>query len=416
MINEIMKEKIIMRDYYFNKISGFLETPIIKVLTWMRRVWKSSILKSIIQKFVNEWKISPENVFYVNKELIDFDWIKDYHDLYDYFQRFLDTTNNESRIFIWVDEVQDIDWWERFINWCLAKYNSDVEIFVTWSNSTMLSSDLSTFLTWRYVEFQIFPLSFDEYSIFAGKEKDNELFLEYLKFWGLPGLFTIKSDDVNIFNYLSDIYSTIIFKDVVKHFWVRNIDFLENLYKYTFSNIWNVVSAKNISDYLKSQNIKISTEVVLNYLSFWTKVFLLSQAKSENPETKKYFEIFNKYYGMDLWLRNAVVWYNPKKDMWKLIENYVYLQLMRLWYNVKIWRLKWWHEIDFVAEKHGNIKYFQVALSILDDNTRNREYRSLESIKDNWPKYVVTMDNMDFWISDGIQHIQVQNFEDLISK
>ena len=234
----------------------------------MRRVGKSSILKSLIQNLVNKGSFPKENIFYVNKELIDFDWIKDYHDLEHCFQDFLQTADTTQRIFIGVDEVQDIVGREKFINSCLAKYQQKAEIFVTGSNSTMLSSDLSTYLSGRYVEFKIFPLSFEEYSLFTKKEKSKELFFEYLKLGGLPGNFTIKFGNENIFRYLSDVYSTIILKDVVKHFGVRNINFLEDLYKFTFGNIGNIVSAKNISDYLKSQNIKISPEVVLNYLSF----------------------------------------------------------------------------------------------------------------------------------------------------
>jgi len=414
MINEILQEPIIQRDFYLKQIVWFLETPIIKVFTWMRRVGKSSILKSLIQNLVNKGYFPKENIFYINKELIDFDWIKDYHNLEHCFQNFLQTADTAKRIFIGVDEVQDIVGREKFINSCLAKYQQKAEIFVTGSNSTMLSSDLSTYLSGRYVEFKIFPLSFEEYSLFTKKEKSKELFFEYLKLGGLPGNFTIKFWNENIFRYLSDVYSTIILKDVVKHFGVRNITFLEDLYKFTFWNIGNIVSAKNVSDYLKSQNIKISPEVVLNYLSFWTKVYLFSQIKSEDPNTKKYFEIFNKYYVCDLGLRNAIVGCNFTKDIGQLLENYVYNQLQRFWYQVTIWRLSQGQEIDFIATKNGITKYFQVCYLLSDESVAKREFSPLQKLKDNREKYVLSLDDFAWGNTDGIKHLSILQLEEIL--
>jgi len=413
-ITEILKEKIIIRESYINNLKLYLDSNIIKVLTWMRRVWKSFILKSLIQELVKENIIIKKNIFYINKEDLEFDYIKDYEILYTEFKKFISNIDSSKKIFIWIDEIQEISGWEKFVNSILSKYWNNIEIFITWSNSNMLSSELSTLITWRYIEFEIFPLSLEEYSIFSKKKVDKELFLEYLKYWWLPWIFFMNKIDLIIFNYLKWIYSTILIKDIVKYFWLRNIDFFENLYKYIFSNIWSIFSAKSISDYLKSQKVKISPETVLNYLDYGLKVYLLNLVKTVEPETKKYFEIYNKYYAWDLWLRNALVWYNFKRDIWKLIENYVFLELKRFWYEVKIWRLKSGKEIDFIAIKNWITKYFQVCYLLWSEETIQREYSSLEEISDNWEKYVVSFDDIDFWISNWIRHINVMKLGEVL--
>jgi len=414
MIDEILNEKIIARPFYNDWLKKYLNSNVIKVVTWMRRVWKSYLLKYLIQDIVKDNFTNINNIFYINKEDLEFDYIKDYSDLNNKFKIFLSEIKPNNKIFVWIDEIQEIKWWEKFINSILSKHQTNIEIFITWSNSNMLSSELSTLITWRYIEFEVFPLSLNEYSFFANKQISKELFIEYLKYWGLPWIFFMNKDDKIIFNYLKGIYSTILLKDIVSYFWLRNIDFFENLYKYIFSNVWNIFSAKSISDYLKSQKIKISPETVLNYLDYWLKVYLLDLVKATNPDTKKYFEIYNKYYIWDLWLRNSLVWFDFKRDIWKLLENYVFLELKRYWYDIKIWRLSSGKEIDFIAEKNWITKYFQVCYLLGTEETINREYASLEEIKDNWEKYVVSFDDIDFWISQWIKHINIMKISEVL--
>jgi len=413
-IEKIINQKIITREEYIKTLKWHLNSQVIKVLTWMRRVWKSFMLKSLIKELLNDNLIIKKNIFYINKEDLEFDDIKDYKDLDNSFNIFLKKIDKNKTIFVWIDEIQEIKWWEKFINSVLSVYNNKIEIFITWSNSNMLSSDLSTLIAWRYIEFEIFPLSLKEYSLFSKKEITKNLFLEYLKYWWLPWIFFMNKDDLIIFNYLKSAYNTILIKDIIKYFWLRNIDFFEKLYKYILSNIWSIFSAKNISDYLKSQRIKISTETVLNYINYWLKVYVLNIVKAVEPETKKYFEIYNKYYIWDLWLRNALVWYNFARDIWKLIENYVFLELKRHWYEIKIWRLKSWKEIDFIAEKNWIKKYFQVCYLLWGEDTIKREYSSLKEISDNWEKYIVSFDDIDFWINEWIKHIHIMNLEDVL--
>ena len=413
MIDEILKENIIDRIFYTSKIKKYLWSPVIKVLIWQRRVGKSYILKGIIKDLVLNNSIKKENIFYINKELFDFDYIKNKDDLLDSFNNF--KKNKIGKIFIAIDEIQEIEEWEKFVNGLLAQYWENVEIFITGSNSFMLSWELATYISWRYMEFHIHSLTFDEFLIFKkDTEKTKDSFIEYLKYWWLPGIFRMEWSEETIFNYLRWVYNTIILKDIINYNNIKNTSFFEELYKYTLSNIWNIFSAKSISDYLKSQKIRISVDSVINYLKYAQETFLLNKVYSVDPTSKKFFEIYNKYYIWDLWLRNSLVGFNLSKDISKLLENYVFLVLKKYWFDVKIWRLKSNKEIDFIWEKNWKMIYLQVSTTILDENTRQREYASFYEINDNWPKYVITFDDIDFWEKDGIKHINIIDFENYI--
>ena len=414
MINEVLLMSIIPRERYFQKIMQYRNAPLIKVITGMRRAGKSYILRHILQKAVSDHDVPPENIFYVDKERIEFDPIMNYQDLYQLFQTFLKTIQTDKKIIIAIDEIQSIDQREKFINSSLSQYREKAEIFITGSNSTMLSSELTTYLTGRYLEFEIYPLSFEEYGIFTQQSKSRQLFNEYLKYGGLPGIFSVQKTDEAIFSYLQGIYNTILLKDLIKYFNIRNVDFFEDLYKFLFANVGNIISAKSISDYLKSQRIKISPEVILTYLSYGIKVYMIEMVKSVNPDTKKYFEIYNKYYVGDIGLKNAMVGYNFERDIWKLLENYVYLELKRQGYTIKIGRLSNKKEIDFIAEKHGIVKYFQVTYLLSSEDTSEREYSPLEEVRDNREKYVVSFDETSFDVRKGIKHVNVMDLENIL--
>jgi len=420
MIQDILKEKIIQRKFYLQQIENFLGTKLVKVLVGQRRVGKSYILKQVIQKLVKQIPIN--NFFYINKEDLAWDDIKDYKDLQNEFNKFLNQIDKNNKIFVWIDEIQEIKDWEKFITHLQTKHKN-IEIFITWSNSELLSGDLASRLTWRYVEIEIFPLNLEEFSIFKKENISKQLFLEHLKYGWLPGIFEVKYNDKAIYDYLKWVYNTIVLKDIVKYYNVKNIEFMDSLYKFIFSNIWNIFSAKTISDYLKSQKIKISTDSILTYLQYAINAFLIHLVKSQDPKTKKYFEIYNKYYTWDLWLRNSIVWVNLALDIWWLLENYVFLNLKRKWYNVKIWRLKIYDkeskkykniEIDFIAEKNWKVKYIQITTSVLDENTKRRELKPLQSLKDNWEKYIVHFDDIDYWEIEGIKFINILDFHKIL--
>lgn len=408
MIQEILKEKIIERDFYLENIKKYLNTPLIKVLIGQRRVWKSTILKSLIKYLYENKKINENNFFYINKESPYFDHVKNYEDLKLEFEKFKKNIKN-WKIFIWIDEVQDIFWWEKFVNWYLSIYQEEAEIFITWSNSFLLSWELATYLTGRYIEFNIYWLSFEEFCIFKNCQKSKDDFIEYLKYWWLPAIFKMEYSPETIFSYLLSVYNTIVLKDIIQYHNIKNIVFFRDLYKYTLANIWNIISWKSIKDYLKSQKISIWNDTVLNFLRYAEETFLLNKIHSVNPETKKYFEIYNKYYVSDLWLRNALVWFKFWKDIWKLLENYVFLELKRNWYELQIWRLNTNIEIDFIATKSWITKYFQVCYLLWNEETINREYSSLAQINDNREKYVVSFDDINHWVNKWIKHINIMD-------
>lgn len=414
MIDEIIKENIIDRTFYTSRIQKYLWSPVIKVLVWQRRVWKSYILKGIIKHLVQTNKMSKDNIFYINKELPVFDNVKNYEDLKDKFSTFKEGKSS-GKIFIGIDEVQEITGWEKFINWLLAEYGENIEIFITGSNSSLLSSELATYISGRYIEFHILSLSFDEFCTFKNNAAHTQAnFLEYLKYGWLPGIFRMQWDDETIFHYLRWVYNTIVLKDIISHNNIKNTNFFEELYKFSLSNIGSVFSAKSISDYLKSQKIKISVDSVLNYLKYAEDSFLLNKIYSVSPETKKIFEIYNKYYVGDIWLRNSLVWFDLKKDIGKLMENYAFLELKRHWYAIRIGRLSSWKEIDFIAEKNGITKYFQVCYLLSGEETIKREYSSLEEVRDNWEKYVVSFDEINFWVSGWIKHLNIMHMSEVL--
>ena len=413
MIQEILKENIIERNFYINNIKKYLNAPLIKVIIWQRRVWKSTILKSVIKYLYETKTIDKNNFFYINKESPYFDHIKTYDDLKSEFEKFKKTLK-VWKIFIWIDEVQDIKWWEKFVNGYLSIYSEQVEIFITGSNSFLLSWELATYLTGRYVEFPIYSLSFEEFCIFKKSIKSKDNFIEYLKYGWLPAIFKMEYSQDTIYSYLLGVYNTIVLKDIIQYHNIKNIVFFKDLYKYTLANIWSIISWISIKKYLKSQNISIWNDTVLNFLWYAKDTFLLNKVYSVNPETKKYFEIYNKYYVSDLWLRNALVWYDFWKDIGKLLENYVFLELKRNWYEVKIWKLKSNIEIDFIATKSWITKYFQVCYLLGSEETIMREYSSLKEINDNWEKYVVSFDDINHGINEGIKHINVINIKEVL--
>ncbi len=398
---------------YSEKIEKFLGKPVIKVLSGMRRVGKSSLLKSVIQNLVTSGQYKSEDIFYLNKESYEWDHIRTYHDLMELFLTF-EKKGDHGKILVAIDEIQDIEEWERFIRSIFSDKQDTIDIIITGSNSTLLSGELATFLTGRYVEFKIFPLDFEEYTLFRNKTPTDALFLEYLHYGWLPGIIRMWRDEESIYEYLHGIYSTILLKDIVRHFGLRNVAFFEDLYRYLFSNIGSVFSAKSISDYLLSQKIKLSPETILTYLEYGQKAYLIHLIKAEDPATKKYFEIYNKYYVSDIGLRNSLIGWNPARDIGKVLENFVYLELIRAGYSVRIGRLKNGKEIDFVAEKWGIIKYFQITYKLWEETTIEREYSALESLDDHWEKYVISMDTMSFGVRNGIKHLQILDLQSVL--
>jgi len=389
-----MKE-LILRINYLKKIQNFYGKTLIKVITWMRRTWKSTFLKQVFEDLKNNNWFKEKQIFYVNKELLKFDFIRDYNDLNNYFLNWKKENNIWNKFIIWIDEIQVISSWEKFINSVLAEYWDEIEIFITGSNSNMLSSELSTFISWRYIEFHIYPLTFKEY---LQKNENNleirEEFLNYIKYWGLPWILALWNNEEIIFEYLKWIYNTIFVKDILAYNNIRSSVFFEKLYIYLFRNVWTIFNSKKIRDYIASnyQN-KLSIDTIINYINFWLKAFLTYEVNRYMIKWKNLFQVNNKYYAWDIGIRNAISGFNFKQDIWNILENIVFLELKTRWYFVTVWIL-WEQEIDFVAEKNWEIKYFQVAYLLASEETTEREFWNLLKIKDNWPKYVLSMDEI----------------------
>ncbi len=393
---------IINRNTYIDRSKLHIGRNIIKVFTGQRRVGKSYLLLQLMN-YIRE-TFDNTNIISINKELYEFGFIQTDIELMQYFdQQFKDDRKN----FLFVDEIQEIKGFEKAIRSILSSGKAD--IYITGSNADMLSGELATFLSGRYIEIKINALSFDEFLLFNNLENKQIAFENYMKYGGLPGLININPAEAAIADYMKGIYSTILLKDVVKRHSIRNVSFLENLVIYLSDNIGSIVSAKRISDYLKSQHISISPNVVIDYIDHLCKAFLTNKVSRCDIGGRKIFEIGEKYYFEDWGLRNSIIGYKIQ-DIGKILENIVYHHLIYAGYKVMVGTLAN-KEIDFVAEKNAERIYVQVCYLLTGEKVIEREFGNLLAINDNYPKYVVSMDNIGNTASHkGIIHMHVTEF------
>tara|TARA_R110001592_G_scaffold300119_1_gene571231 strand:+ start:765 stop:1970 length:1206 start_codon:yes stop_codon:yes gene_type:complete len=397
----MIQKKYIPRKGYLATVIPFLKTDLIKVFTGQRRVGKSYMLYQIIDEIKKNDKTA--NIIYINKELVEFDAIKNYTQLNLYFETNKSTTKNN---YLFIDEVQEIEQFEKCLRSIQAK--GEAEIFITGSNAKLLSSELSTFISGRYVEIKIYGLSFSEFLLFHQLENNEESFNKYIKYGGLPGITNIDLEEDIVYDYLKNIYAAILFKDVVKRYSIRNISFLENLVKFLADNIASVISAKKISDYLKSQQIKVTPNIVLDYISYLEDAFFIFKVQRAEITGKKVFEIGEKYFFEDLGLRHSILGYR-QNDINKILENVVFIHLKIAGYEVKVgWENG--REIDFICERKSEKLYIQVAYLIPDEKVREREFGNLLLIKDNYPKMVLSMDKFIGKSFKGIEHKNIIDF------
>lgn len=387
-ISENLLSKIKKRPIY-DELTKDIFSNFVKIITWQRRVWKSYFLLYVIWLLLTKYNFSKNQIFYINKEWLDFDFIKTYQDLYNEFKKFEENLTNDV-FFVWVDEIQEISWWEKFILHIFSKYPKAI-IYITGSNSKFLSDDIATNLRWRYIVKEILPITYKEYLDFAQKQHSKENFFEYLKFGGLPAIALMKDEEEIKMDYLKWIYNTIFVKDIVEYFNIRNVGLLKLVHQYLFKEISHFITWKNIANYLKNQGVKVSLETVLNYLYYSEKSFLFHFVPRYDLRWKKVLEINQKIYVNDLWIRNSIVWFKPEVEINQFLENVVYNYLKFLGYDVYVWVL-YDKEIDFVAEKNGEKMYIQVAYLLNSEETIKREFENLLKIKDARPKYVLSLD------------------------
>lgn len=396
--------EIISRKIYIDHILKFLNKGMMIALTGQRRVGKSYVLRELAE--IIRQNNPDANIVYINKEKKKFDSIKNDEDLSSYIEgKFPESGNN----FLLIDEVQDIEGFEN----TLRSLNSDEEcqIIVTGSNAKMLSSELSTYLGGRYIDIHIQSLSYREFLCFHNLEDSPESLEKYLSFGGLPHLYRLglENEDI-VWEYVQNIYNTIVLKDVVQREGLRNVTLFENLMSYISDNTGQLVSATSLSKYLKSQRVELTPLSTINYLKAASNAYIINKVRRYDIHRKRLLETNDKYYFEDLGLRNLLVGSNRAGDIEKVMENSVYLHLKNLGFKVTVGTLNN-GEIDFVAEKGGKPVYIQVAYMLTEESTIKREFGNLMQIPDNYPKYVVSMDVIsrpkDY---EGITHMPLRLF------
>ena len=402
-ISIIKDMRVVLRQNYIDQIEKSLGKDFIIVLVGQRRVGKSYVLKMI--SGLKE-KDANNNIIFIDKEKEQFDFIKTYQDLNEYIKaHYVKGKMN----YILVDEIQDIEGFERTVrSYCTEP---DAEVIITGSNAMMLSSDLSTLIGGRYKEIYIQSLSYKEFLQFHELPDSDDSLAKYIQFGGLPGLAKIGLDEDDVREYQKDIYNTVLLKDVILRNKIRNAVFLENLTRFLADNVGKIISANSISNFMKSQGRPTTSTTIMEYIKCLADAYILHKVHRYDIHGKKLFETNDKFYFEDHGIRNAIVGGNRERDIEKVIENIVYQQLVRLGYGVTVGQLKA-GEIDFVCEgKGGKRIYVQASYLIANEETRAREFGNLASIKDNYPKYVISMTPLvERQDAEGIVHLGLRAF------
>lgn len=397
---------MIERPIYVDKIMAFVNTPFVKILTGVRRCGKSTILKMITNRLKMEYNIPDERILSYRFDSMEYDGVT----AKQVYNEIKTKLSESGKTYIFLDEMQEIKGWEKVVNTLASDF--DVDIYVTGSNSRMMSSEISTYLTGRYVAFRIYTLSFAEYLIFKSQYgtagAPREELVNYIRLGGFPATHLQEHSQDEIYTIVRDIYNSTIFSDIVKRNQVRKIDQLERVVKFTFSNVGNTFSAKSISNYLKSEKRSLDNETVYSYLEKLEKAYLLHRCSRYDLQGKEVLKTQEKFYLADTALRYSVLGYDSD-TVASSLENVVYLELCRRGYTVNIGKTAD-GEIDFVASRQNEKIYVQVTQEINSQKTEKREYSRLLDIRDNYPKYVLRTDDFAGGNYEGIKTMHVADF------
>ena len=398
---------LVKRKEYLHRLIQWKDEQLIKVVTGIRRCGKSTMLMQY-QEWLKANNISDEQIISINFEDLEYEELQDYQKLYDYLKHRL---CKGKMTYIFLDEIQEVKDWEKCINSLRVNEEYDFDIYITGSNAKLLSGELSTYLAGRYVEFVIYPFSFKEFlETLKSIQQDvstREAFQKYVKFGGMPFLYNLAFEEEASLQYLKDIYSSIILKDITQRNKIRDTDMLERVISYLIMNVGNNFSATSISKFFKSENRKVSVETILNYIKAAEESFLIYRVSRDDLIGKKVLNVNEKYYIADHGMREAILGSN-QRDINQIFENIIYLELLRKDYNVRVGKVDNL-EVDFVCTKGNEKIYVQVAYLLASSETIEREFTSLEKIGDNYPKYVISMDEFDM-SRNGIKHINIIEF------
>lgn len=388
----------IIREKYISKIKPFINKPVLKILTGMRKVGKSSLLHIIKDEILKD--VADENKIYINFEATNLLSINNANSLLEYLKPLLEDV--KGKVYFFFDEIQVIDGWEEVIS--DLKHNRDYDIFLTSSNKKLISS-----LSEKYVEFEIQPFTFSEFKkAFENMELSKEnLFYKFIQLGGLPFLKYFDLDETPSFEYLNDIYNTVLVKDVLQYNNIRDVDLFNHIFSYILTNIGQSFSASSIKTYLKNKNKNISVDTILNYLEYCNIAFLIKKVPRYDILSKKTLKVDEKYYLTDHGFRQATG-FPITQDIERILENIVYIELLSRGYEVKVGKVKD-KEINFIAKKEKSLSYYQISYKIRDEKTRERIFETYNSITDNFPKYVLSMDHSNF-SQDGVIHKNIIDF------
>lgn len=392
---------IIQRSEYLHKIEPFIDRHIIKVLIGVRRSGKSTLLKQVIEHLKDKG-VPEENIIWINFELSEYFEIDNINKLENFLNEKMSKIN--GKMYLFFDEIQVIPEWEKLINSYFAKENYD--IYITGSNSKLLSGELATLLAGRYVQIDVYPFSFREYLKYYNIQDNlNNHFLKYVENGGMPS--TFEYDEENKKNILMDLYNSIILKDIIQRNNVKNVDLLDRIIRFIMYNIGQSFSANKVYNRLKQDMVRLSVNSIYNYIKYFENARIIHQVKRENLQGKKILKHNEKYYVCDLGFRETIIG-NNSRDITRVIENIVYIELLRRGYKITIGNVGDL-EVDFVCKKNGQKMYVQVSYILANEETIEREFKSLKMIQDNYPKYVITMDEVNF-SHDGIIHVNLIDF------
>ncbi|MDR3235341.1 MAG: ATP-binding protein [Prevotellaceae bacterium] len=408
--NNNIPELGFIRTDYTGKIFDYVGNKLIKVLVGQRRIGKSYILRQLAHRLI-DGGVNPKNILYINKEFTDFDFIRNYKDLEILLNDYQIQWKPAGKMYLFIDEVQNIEGWEHFVNSYSQNFVTSYEIFISGSNSRMLSGELATLLSGRYVQFNVFSFSFKEYTGIAQQDISKQSYLQYMENGALPELFALPNHETRR-NYVSAIKDTVLLRDIIQRHTVKDPKLLEDLFVFLVNNASNLVSINNIVNFFKSKNRKTTYDTLSNYIGFIEDASLIHKTERYNIRGKETISGNCKYYINDLSFKKYL-YPGLAYGVGYELENLVYLDLRRAGYEVYVGAMQE-KEVDFIALKGDRTIYLQSAYLIPDEHTAQREYAPLEAIRDNYEKYIVSLDDIVLPSRNGIQHVQVWNLAEIL--